>query len=401
MRLPLHVRRAWVAPLVVAALALAFGQDSAKAATPPAATVSAGAPVSFTGHLEMTNFGECPSQAMDPMNLVCEHFTATVTSAGTLGFCVPFPPGVTGLNDLDLFLFNEAQTEVAASATSNNPEVLTFTTSGPGTFELRINPSFLEGPIDFTGTASLDAADPCNPQTGGGAGGGVVVDPPITIHDASVVAPDSGTANMVFPVSLDGSSLSPITVKYMTVDNSATALEGDYVPQVGEVVFAPGQTRAYISVPVLPDLTLDPDENFLVNLQLPGPPYIATIADGQGIGTIRHERGVDRVTGGGSIVAGQGTLTLRVLENRNGKLRWVNGADSFRATSISSVTFTDATRTVGIAGAGVHDGIPVTYNAEVQDNGDLGATDTATLRLSDGKAVSGTLASGNIAYVNR
>jgi len=83
-------------------------------------------------------------------------------------------------------------------------------------------------------------------------------------------------------VTLSQATDQPVTVHYATADG--TAVRGqDYAATSGTLAFAPGQTHQTIAVPILPDPSPDPTETFSVNLTSPGN---ATIADGQGIGTI-------------------------------------------------------------------------------------------------------------------
>src|SRR5438128_6033450 len=52
------------------------------------------------------------------------------------------------------------------------------------------------------------------------------------------------------------------------------------------VTFAPGTTSQTVTVTVNGDTKFEPDETFFVNLTLP---VNATIADGQGVGTIQND----------------------------------------------------------------------------------------------------------------
>ena len=74
----------------------------------------------------------------------------------------------------------------------------------------------------------------------------------------------------------------PITVHYATADGSATA-GSDYTAASGDVTIPAGQTSATITVAVKGDRLPEPNETFVVNLSSP---TNASIADGQGMGTI-------------------------------------------------------------------------------------------------------------------
>ena len=77
-----------------------------------------------------------------------------------------------------------------------------------------------------------------------------------------------------------------MTVNYATGNGTAIA-PGDYATQSGTLTFAPGVTSQPITVAVVGDTTVEPDESFLVNLS--GPSSNATIIDNQGQGTIVND----------------------------------------------------------------------------------------------------------------
>jgi hypothetical protein len=87
-----------------------------------------------------------------------------------------------------------------------------------------------------------------------------------------------------FTVSLDYPSANPITVSYSTADGSAKAGTNYTAVPSGTVVFAPGETTKTILIQTIDDLNVDPTLTFTVNLS-PNPTG-ATIARGQGTGTI-------------------------------------------------------------------------------------------------------------------
>jgi ELWxxDGT repeat protein len=106
--------------------------------------------------------------------------------------------------------------------------------------------------------------------------------PSLTIGDVSVTEGHTGTQSATFTVTLSAASTLPVTVNYATADSSAMA-GSDYVPASGMLTFTPGETSKAITVLVNGDGLVEPNEVFLVNLSTPAS---ATIADGQGVGTI-------------------------------------------------------------------------------------------------------------------
>lgn len=110
--------------------------------------------------------------------------------------------------------------------------------------------------------------------------------PTVSIGDAMVAEGTSGTTPAEFTVSLSTASTQTVTVDYATGDGTATASGGDYVPTSGTLIFAPGTTEQTVSVAVAGDTMYEGDETFVVALSNP---LFATLADGQGQGTIAND----------------------------------------------------------------------------------------------------------------
>ncbi len=109
--------------------------------------------------------------------------------------------------------------------------------------------------------------------------------PSITISDATISEGNSGVSKANFTVTLSSASTQAVSVTYATADGTAIA-GSDYAPASGTLLFPPGATKLPVSVSVNGDALDEPDEGFLVNLSSP---TNATIADGQGVGTIRND----------------------------------------------------------------------------------------------------------------
>src|SRR5215831_3100330 len=107
--------------------------------------------------------------------------------------------------------------------------------------------------------------------------------PWIQIADAPAVTEgNTGTAAATFTVTLSVASTQTVTVAYATADGTATA-GSDYQAASGTLTIPAGQTSGAITVLVNGDRLPEPNETFAVNLSSP---TNATIADGQGVGTI-------------------------------------------------------------------------------------------------------------------
>ncbi|MBI4663139.1 MAG: hypothetical protein HY735_30395 [Verrucomicrobia bacterium] len=104
----------------------------------------------------------------------------------------------------------------------------------------------------------------------------------ISITDAPVTEPDTGTTDMVFNVSLSSPSSQLVTVAYATLDNTARA-GADYASTSGMLTFVPGTTNQTIVVQVKGDTANEDPESFFVRLS---EPKNAEILDDRAIGTI-------------------------------------------------------------------------------------------------------------------
>jgi probable HAF family extracellular repeat protein len=106
--------------------------------------------------------------------------------------------------------------------------------------------------------------------------------PMLTIGDVAVTEGNTGRRVATFTVTLSAASDLPVTVVYMTANGTASA-GSDYQSVGGMLNFAPGETSKTITVQINGDRLPEPNETFFVNLSSP---TNATIADGQGAGTI-------------------------------------------------------------------------------------------------------------------
>jgi hypothetical protein len=108
----------------------------------------------------------------------------------------------------------------------------------------------------------------------------------VKVNDVKVKEGNSGTTPAVFTVSLNSFAIDEVTVAYTTVGGTAIA-GSDYLPVGGTLVFAPGDSVKTITVQVIGDTVLEPNETFQLTLFNPSPNAI--IDDGIGIGTIVND----------------------------------------------------------------------------------------------------------------
>lgn len=136
----------------------------------------------------------------------------------------------------------------------------------------------------------VNLSNPVNGTIADGQGEGTILNddpqPAISINDVAVDEGNFGTTPATFTVSLSNPSFETITVDFATADGTATVADNDYLPAAGTVTFLPGDTSENVTVTVNGDTNIEPDENFFVNLSNP---VNATIADGQGEGTIVND----------------------------------------------------------------------------------------------------------------
>lgn len=108
-----------------------------------------------------------------------------------------------------------------------------------------------------------------------------VVPPSLKVADASVTE----GATLGFAVSLSAASTSPVTVRYATANGTALA-SSDYTAKSGTITFNPGDITKTIDVLTTPDSTVEANETMVLRLSSANG---ATIADGEGIGSILND----------------------------------------------------------------------------------------------------------------
>jgi hypothetical protein len=128
----------------------------------------------------------------------------------------------------------------------------------------------------------------------------------LSIADTAVVEGNAGTAEAVFTVTLSEPSSQVVTVDFAT-GNGTAAAGSDYQATSGTLTFAPGQTSQLVSVLVNGDVLHEASETFLVTLTGASN---ASIADGQGVGTITDDDAAPVVSVGDvSVAEGQSGTT--------------------------------------------------------------------------------------------
>jgi parallel beta-helix repeat protein len=142
----------------------------------------------------------------------------------------------------------------------------------------------------------LDLGSASGATVGDGQGRGLIRDddaapvPSLSISDVSVTEGHSGAVSAVFNVTLSAASTQAVTAAFSTTSGTALA-PSDYTAASGTLSFPAGTVSRTVTVAVVGDTTVEPNETFNVDLSsIVG----ATLLDGRGVGTIVND---DSATG--------------------------------------------------------------------------------------------------------
>ena len=132
-------------------------------------------------------------------------------------------------------------------------------------------------------------------------------DTALRIADATALEGDTDPGALTFVITLDQPSVLPVSVEFMSFDNTAIA-GTDYTALVPEaLVFAPGETVRSLTLSLTGDTVNEIDETLSVVLS---EPVNAAIADGTGIGTIQNDDTQLRITDEFALEGESGTRDL-------------------------------------------------------------------------------------------
>jgi hypothetical protein len=108
--------------------------------------------------------------------------------------------------------------------------------------------------------------------------------PFLSVGDVTVVEGTGGTTNAVFTLTLT-SPTTGSSVSVATANGTATA-PADYTATSTVATFGPGASTTTVSVPVVTDGTVEPDETFTLSLSSP---VNAVLVDAQGVATLVND----------------------------------------------------------------------------------------------------------------
>ena len=104
---------------------------------------------------------------------------------------------------------------------------------------------------------------------------GNVPPPTLTIAGATIAEGQAGSSSALVTISLSGPAVNAVTVSWATANGTATA-GSDYTAASGSVSFAPYDSAKTVSVSILGDGVVEPNETFTVRLTNPAGAAIAT-----------------------------------------------------------------------------------------------------------------------------
>jgi hypothetical protein len=211
----------------------------------------------------------------------------------------------------------------------------------------------------------------------------------LRINDVTVTEGNTGTVAANFTVTLSAASTESVTIAYATGNGTATA-GSDFISTNGTVTFAPGETSKTITVPVNGDRLAEPNETFVVNLSNP---TNATIADGQGVGTILDDEprvsisDVSKKEGNSGLTTFAFTVTLSAASTEAITIAYATG----NGTAIAGSDYQTASGTLTFATGETSKTVTVLVNgdrfAEPNETFVVNLSIPTNATIADGQAV--------------
>ena len=151
----------------------------------------------------------------------------------------------------------------------------------------------------------------------------------------SITEGNSGSQQLSFVVNLSSAATSAVTVNYATANGTATA-GSDYTPTSGVLSFAAGETSKTITVAILGDTTVEPDETFTLSLSNPSGATLGTVTTtaativNDDTASMADDYAANTTTTGAVSVGGSTT----------GSIETANDQDWFRVSLVAGTTYT-------------------------------------------------------------
>ncbi len=224
----------------------------------------------------------------------------------------------------------------------------------------------------------------------------VSVGPPVSVPEGQT----GDTSFATVEVTLSAASGLPVSVDWATAEGTATVADNDFVPDAGQLDFAPGETSKTVLIEVVGDVASEGDETFdvvlssPVNATLGSATDVVTIVDND---PIPPGSAVLTVTGASKREGGAGTTTLTFSVARSGETTTAVDVDFAVGDGTASAP-TDYTVTTGNL-AFAPDQTVGTIDVTVHGDGTLEHNEILFLSLlnpSAGAAISTGQATGTI-----
>ena len=274
-------------------------------ATPVAATVPAGvtatvrtvtvsgSPPATTATVGSLLNGVAYSITVTARNAVVATYSAPSTPTTVSVLALPAAPTVTST------VAGAGSASVTWSAPASDSPITQYTVRAvaprPGTTPHTVTKTVLGSPpataVDVTGlivgldyTVTVTATSAVGTGPASSPSGPVRPVVGISVTDRTAAEGNTGTTSFSFTVRLSAAQTVPVTVDVATADGSAGST--DFTALSTTVTFAPGQTTRTVTVKVVGDRAVEPDETFTVNVSNAS---VGIITDGVGIGTITND----------------------------------------------------------------------------------------------------------------
>ncbi len=157
--------------------------------------------------------------------------------------------------------------------------------------------------------------------------------PTLTIDSVSIAEGDTGTTSLVFTVTRSGDTTQASSVAYATSNDTADA--ADFAAATGTVEFLAGETTKTIAIAINGDTTIEPDEQFFVDLSTP---VGATITTARGIGTITNN---DNAPALPTLAIDSVTITEGDINTANLVFTVTRSGNTTQASSVAYTTSND------------------------------------------------------------
>ncbi|MGC3959474.1 MAG: M36 family metallopeptidase [Verrucomicrobiota bacterium] len=214
--------------------------------------------------------------------------------------------------------------------------------------------------------------------------------PVIRINDVTLFEGNAGTANAVFTVSVTPAPAAAVTVNFATANGSAIS-PTDFIATNGVLSFAIGETNQSFVVRTVGDAAYELEESFTVNLS---GAVNATLADSQGIGTIRNDDAMPTISIGDVILVEGNSGTTNAafavtLSAASGLATTVNYYTE-NGNAISGSDYTGLSGSLTIPAGVVSSNIVISVSGDLQIEGDevfyldLSGAGNATLLKREG-----------------